>query len=312
MSALFALFCAAAVTTTPEVTLLDFRSDNCGPCRAMDPIVHELKDAGLPIRIVNVDREPSLAQQFHIGPIPCFVVVANGKEVSRIVGKTTRGELEKLLRAGQAAAGTPPQDQAKNNDRSGGTPWQLVNDSANSKPRLNGIPRGGQANLAQSLADQSQTGQLIELEVPRTAKPRLREVQERSPLPDEAAPPTKGAGQASLAPAADIPASLRDDLLQTSVRLILHDDKGRATGSGTVIDCREGEALILTCGHIFREWSERGRVSVDFFDGAAERGVPARVVKYNLKSDVALLAISTPPNFTRRQGRGSTDSCPKR
>lgn len=290
MSALFALFCAAAVSTTPEVTLLDFRSDSCGPCRAMDPIVHEMKDAGLPIRIVNVDREPALAQQFRVGGIPCFVVVANGKEVARTVGKTTRGELENMLRAGQAAAGTPAQDQAKARQRLE-PPIQLVNDSANSKPSLRGIPRGGQANQSQSLA-----GQLVELEAPRAVKPGMREVQERSPLPDDSAKP-KNAGQASPANTADVPASLREELLQTSVRLILHDDRGRATGSGTIIDCREGEALILSCGHIFREWSERGRVSVDFFDGTSERNVPARVVKYNLKSDVALLAITTRRNL---------------
>ena len=70
MSALFAFFCAAAVSTSPEVVLLDFRSDNCGPCRAMDPLIHEMQAEGVPIRVVNVDREPSLAQQFNVRGIP--------------------------------------------------------------------------------------------------------------------------------------------------------------------------------------------------------------------------------------------------
>ena len=305
MSALFALFCAAAVSSSPEVTLIDFRSDGCGPCRAMDPIVHEMKDAGMPIRIVSVDKEPALAQQFRVGPIPCFVVVANGQEVSRHVGKATRGQLENMLRAGQAA-GAPPQEQARERAPGTSAPIQLVNDSANSKPSLRGMPRGG-ANQSQSLAGQSQVEPMIELEKPRIAKPMMKEVDRRSPLPDDSAKPLNLAGQSSANKDSAIPTSLRDELLQSSVRLILHDDKGRATGSGTVIDCREGEALILTCGHIFREWSsERSRVSVDFFDDSAERGVPARVVKYDLKSDVALIAIST-----RRQLRVAKVASPR-
>ncbi len=309
MSALFALFCAAAVSTTPEVTLIDFRSDGCGPCRAMDPLVHEMKDAGLPIRIVSVDKEPGLAQQFRIGPIPCFVVVANGQEVSRHVGKATRAELENMLRAGQAAAaGAPPQEVVKTRERSNSSsaPIQYVgNDSANSKPSLRGMPRGGQANMSQSLAAQNQVEPMIELEKPRIAKPQMKEVDRRSPLPDETVK-QRISGTDSISNQASAPANLREAALQSSVRLILHDDKGRATGSGTVIDCREGEALILTCGHIFREWSDRGRVSVDFFDDSAERGVSARVVKYDLKSDVALLAIST-----RRQLRVSKVASPR-
>ncbi len=282
MSALFAFFCAAAVSSSPEVVLLDFRSDNCGPCRAMDPLIHEMKAEGVPIRIVNVDREPSLAQQFNVRGIPCFVVVANGQEVTRQSGRCSRGELENMLRLGQAALG----GTSTNRERASAQelPLKYVKDDANSKPRLNGTPRG-QAN-----SGSVNIGQIVEIEKPRVSKPGMREVQERSPLPDEGAKSVAAADPAASQP---LPVSLREELLQASVRLILHDDRGRATGSGTVIDCREGEALILTCGHMFREWSERGRVSVDFFDESGERSVPARVVKYNLKSDVALLAVTT-------------------
>lgn len=281
MSALFAFFCAAAVSTSPDVVLLDFRSDNCGPCRAMDPLIHEMKAEGVPIRVVNVDREPSLAAQYGVRGIPCFVVVANGQEVTRQSGRCSRGELENMLRLGQAALGGT--NEAREPAPTKGTPLQYIKDDATSKPSLKGAPRG-QANTSQAL------GQMVEIEKPRVPKTGIREVQERTPLPDEGAKSAATTDPASTQP---LPGSLRDELLQSSVRLILHDDRGRATGSGTIIDCREGEALILSCGHIFREWNSRGRVSVDFFDESGERSVPARVVKYNLKSDVALLAVTT-------------------
>ena len=38
-----------------------------------------------------------------------------------------------------------------------------------------------------------------------------------------------------------------------TVRLRVHDPDGYGTGTGTIIDTRDGEALVLTCGHLFRE-----------------------------------------------------------
>ena len=46
--------------------------------------------------------------------------------------------------------------------------------------------------------------------------------------------------------------------LASSVRLKIEDADGNSVGSGTIIDARAGEALVLTCGHIFRE-SQGGR-----------------------------------------------------
>ncbi|MGC4003882.1 MAG: serine protease [Pirellulales bacterium] len=51
--------------------------------------------------------------------------------------------------------------------------------------------------------------------------------------------------------------------------------------------------MILTCGHIFREWNDRTKIHVDFFGPEAEQQVLARVIKYDLKSDVALLSVPT-------------------
>ncbi len=78
-----------------DVTLLDFRSDRCGPCRAMDPIVAELQQAGVNVRVVNNEQEPQLAQRFRVGPIPCFVVMAGDQESVRHVVIAKRSELEK-------------------------------------------------------------------------------------------------------------------------------------------------------------------------------------------------------------------------
>ncbi len=54
-------------------------------------------------------------------------------------------------------------------------------------------------------------------------------------------------------------------LLEASVRLTIEDRDGFSYGSGTIIDARQGEALVLTCGHIFRDSQGKGKILVDVF-----------------------------------------------
>jgi thiol-disulfide isomerase/thioredoxin len=87
-------------------------------------------------------------------------------------------------------------------------------------------------------------------------------------------------------------------LLSCSVRLRVEDPQGKSHGSGTIIDAREGEALVITCGHIFRESKGEGPVTVELFEvgpqGArlveklAGQVVPGSV---DLERDLALVSI---------------------
>ena len=61
------------------------------------------------------------------------------------------------------------------------------------------------------------------------------------------------------------PAVADATLIAASVRLRVEDPDGRSCGSGTIIDSRGGEALVLTCGHIFRDSHGKGRIEVDLF-----------------------------------------------
>ena len=92
------LVSALSVAAAPEgVQLLDFSATWCGPCRQMEPVVAQLEQQGYPVRRVNVDREPELAQRFGVSSIPAFVLVRSGRETQRIVGVTTGEALEGLL-----------------------------------------------------------------------------------------------------------------------------------------------------------------------------------------------------------------------
>ena len=61
------------------------------------PVVEELAEAGYEVGKVDVDKEPSLAQQYKIMSIPTLLVFKEGKETARFVGLTSKTELEAAL-----------------------------------------------------------------------------------------------------------------------------------------------------------------------------------------------------------------------
>ena len=68
------------------------------------------------------------------------------------------------------------------------------------------------------------------------------------------------------------PSELLQKLMAASVRLKIDDAQGHSFGSGTIIDARDGEALILTCGHVFRDSKGKGPITVDLFGPGAPQG----------------------------------------
>ena len=87
-------------------------------------------------------------------------------------------------------------------------------------------------------------------------------------------------------------------LIHSSVKLRIDADNGHAWGTGTIIDTRQGpegqEALILTCGHIFRGWNEGKSIEVHLFGENSTVRVLGRCLVYDLDIDLALVIISTP------------------
>ena len=103
-------------------------------------------------------------------------------------------------------------------------------------------------------------------------------------------------------------------MLAASVRLRVEDPQGHSCGSGTIIDARAGgEALVLTCGHLFRDSQGTGKIDVDVYGPAPAVRVPGRLVGYDLERDVALVAFRpqgpvmvarvAPPGYTIRRRR---------
>ncbi|MGV3484602.1 MAG: trypsin-like peptidase domain-containing protein [Planctomycetaceae bacterium] len=129
---------------------------------------------------------------------------------------------------------------------------------------------------------------------PADVAPRTR----LAPLPTSLVPPaatTSPASPASLQGEPMPSLSLADAIQRAqaaTVRLRVFDGNGFGAGTGTIIDVHGEEALVLTCGHLFRDTKGQGRIEVDLFVSGETKTVEAQLIDYDADvRDIALVAI---------------------
>jgi thiol-disulfide isomerase/thioredoxin len=137
---------------------------------------------------------------------------------------------------------------------------------------------------SQSVLDNPTGGHIVETQAPAT--------------PTHAAPPTNPFGNPALSQAAtSTPTSaVHAKLLEATVKISVEDADGSSAGTGTIVDARDGAALLLTCGHLFRTSGGKGPITVTFYQatpsGAQEREtVAGQLLNYDLERDLALVIV---------------------
>lgn len=104
MVTLNALALVVALSGAGETVLLDFTSPSCGPCQTMEPTIGRLTRDGYPVQKIDVSQRPEIAAQFQVTGVPCFVMLANGKEVDRVVGACSHARLLEMYAAAQPSS----------------------------------------------------------------------------------------------------------------------------------------------------------------------------------------------------------------
>ena len=88
------------VLQSEQPVLVDYWAEWCGPCKMIDPILHELADDfadKIKVAKVNIDENQQITGQFKIRGIPTLMIFAGGKVQGMKVGAVTKGVLKEFI-----------------------------------------------------------------------------------------------------------------------------------------------------------------------------------------------------------------------
>jgi thiol-disulfide isomerase/thioredoxin len=263
---------------TPDVQLLDFTASYCQPCQQMVPILQRMERDKFPVRKIDITEEHELARRFNVDRVPTLVLMVEGKEAKRFIGLTDeaelRSEMNKAARRLAEARGedTGPQLAAD------ATPEQLT-------------PGAKDSNEDIQTADATETSRGSMKDIFRgmlnpggKQKKAFEYPTLRGQSPEEDIKVLTGLTAASAA-------TVRVRVAGTSTK---DGTKVQDVGTGTIVYSATGQAIVLTCAHVFLDISTKeADVEVEVYENGKPVSYRASLIGGDHDADLAFLKLQT-------------------
>jgi thioredoxin-like negative regulator of GroEL len=94
------------MSNDPRPLLVFFGASHSGPARRMESLMAHLarkERARLRVTSIDVDKEPELAERFHVETVPTIALVKEKRVVERIEGRASAPSIERMLEPHLAA-----------------------------------------------------------------------------------------------------------------------------------------------------------------------------------------------------------------
>lgn len=286
---LSAMLCAVAGTNS-DCTIVHFTAAWCEPCKQLEPALQQLRQEGWTIETVDTDRQPELVQQFRVQNLPTLAIVCRGQEVDRMVGAASYERIaERVQRAVARNQGSPAAPPATSLASSQTAPQSRQPIVRGQSPDIGGFPllasNDSSANTPARFA-------VDDLTANNTVQATLaRRSQVTNAIATAAAASSPTSQQATLSPEQAIARAAA-----ATVRIRVDEANSTAYGTGTIIDVRGQEALILTCGHLFRDMQPNSQLTIDLFPGTPQEvNLASELVDFKAdQEDIGLISFRIP------------------
>lgn len=81
------------------ISLVDFFTPWCGPCKAMSPIIDQISEdyPGVKVGKMDVDENSEIPKRLGIRSIPTMIIYNNGEIIERKVGIIPKDQIKEML-----------------------------------------------------------------------------------------------------------------------------------------------------------------------------------------------------------------------